>query len=170
MNLFTGFSDLFTVTGPRSTERERLSWTLVFKGAATTDRLCVWDKLPLGRILHGVSPDHMVKVLVFLYILCLKNIRKKPSHTFFVTEAASVFSGVRFSLGRMSSSRPNPEAAGVSRVGGGYPEESCDQGGVEGSKRSGAKSARHDSPGSHSPSGPFLERQISRSRRRGCVT
>lgn len=63
----------------------------------------------------------MVKVLVFLYILCLKNIRKKPSHTFFVTEAASVFSGVCFSLGRMSSSRPNPEAAGVSRVGGGVP-------------------------------------------------
>lgn len=126
MNLFTGFSDLFTVTGPRSTERERLSWTLVFKGAATTDRLCVWDKLPLGRILHGVSPDHMVKVLVFLYILCLKNIRKKPSHTFFVTEAASVFSGVRFSLGRMSSSRPNPDAAGVSRVeGGGTPRRAA---------------------------------------------
>lgn len=59
--------------------------------------------------------------MVFLYILCLKNIRKKPSHTFFVTEAASVFSGVRFSPGRMSSSRPNPEAAGVSRVEGGVP-------------------------------------------------
>lgn len=170
MNLFTGFSDLFTVTGPRSTERERLSWTLVFKGAATTDRLCVWDKLPLGQILRGVSPDHMVKVLVFLYILCLKNIRKKPSHTFFVTEAASVFSGVCFSLAECH--RPDRILRLLVSRGwrGGYPEESCDQGGVEGSRRSGAKSARHDSPGSHSPSGPSLQRQISRSRRRGCVT